>query len=282
MKIKEVLAELRKARHDDVVMKSGYCYSLHDCGAVKSADLIIRGITVIAGPNGSGKTTIAKRLCRSVNAGGGSDASRFFSRAILIGDPTDAHTGDVLEEIRSVGRQDGRAGERSERATGIIAYISDLLKGEVRYAENGYIFHPEHGDDIPLKRLASGYLPMAYIYCLLADGILGDRTLLTVDTPEAHLHPQWIAELARILVRLNNEVGVKIMIATHSPYMVEGIRIIAKGEGVAGTTLFYIAEPDNTSPSQYSYRCLNHDTNEIFDTFNTVYDKIDFYGRAGI
>jgi len=56
--------------------------------------------------------------------------------------------------------------------------------------------------------------------------------LLIIDEPEAHLHPQWIVEYARILVLLNKKLGVKFMIASHNPDMVSALRYISEKEEI--------------------------------------------------
>ena len=55
---------------------------------------------------------------------------------------------------------------------------------------------------------------------LLKNGFLQKDTLLIIDEPEAHLHPQWIVEYARMIVLLHKEIGVKFFVASHSTDMI--------------------------------------------------------------
>ena len=51
---------------------------------------------------------------------------------------------------------------------------------------------------------------------LLKNGFLQKDTLLIIDEPEAHLHPQRIVEYARMIVLLHKEIGVKFFVASHT------------------------------------------------------------------
>lgn len=111
---------------------------------------------------------------------------------------------------------------------------------------------------------------------------MNDETLLMIDEPEAHLHPQWIVEFARLLVLLNKELGLKIMIASHNPDMVAAIHDIANKEGVLANTNFYVAQPENSESHQYIFKDLGHEVSEIFESFNIALDNINRYGRVDL
>ena len=130
---------------------------------------------------------------------------------------------------------------------------------------------------IKLENVATGIKSFAYIERLLQNGRLTDSTILIIDEPEAHLHPQWIVEFARLLVLLNKKVGLKIMIASHDPDMVSAIRYVAEAEGVLSNTNFYIAEEKGNSQT-YIYKDLGNDIEPIFLSFNKSYELIEKYG----
>lgn len=150
----------------------------------------------------------------------------------------------------------------------------DFNNEELRYVR-------EDGLDIKLDDVATGFKSFSYIQRLLENGYLGSNTLLLIDEPEAHLHPQWIVEFARILVLLNKELGVKIMVASHNPDMVAAIQAISRKEGLEEVTRFYIAEPAE-APYTYSYRDLGNSIEDIFKSFNIAYERIEQYGGSSI
>jgi predicted ATPase len=135
--------------------------------------------------------------------------------------------------------------------------------------------------NIEVEKVATGFKTFIYLQRLLENGCLGDDCLLLIDEPEAHLHPQWIVEYARLLVLLNKELGQKIMLATHNPDMVAAIRSIAEKEKVLDKTNFYIAEPSE-QPNTYCYKALGTDISEIFTSFNIALDRIQAYGTDSL
>lgn len=142
---------------------------------------------------------------------------------------------------------------------------------EIRYIRQ------EDGLDILVHEAATGLKTFAYMLRLLENGYLTEHSLLLIDEPEAHLHPQWIVEFARLLVLLNKEVGTKIVVASHNPDMIAAIKTISEAENRSETTRFYQAERDaDTLP--YRFVDLGNDITEIFRSFNIAIERIDTYG----
>jgi len=65
-------------------------------------------------------------------------------------------------------------------------------------------------------------LPLV-VACLVA----APKTLLLLENPEAHLHPQGQAALGELMVRAASD-GVQIIVETHSDHVLNGIRLAAK------------------------------------------------------
>ncbi len=176
--------------------------------------------------------------------------------------------------------------QTSDTSLKIERRIKKLIKGHVQvskddFNQNELRYIREDGLDIKLDDVATGFKAFAYIQRLLKNGHLNSNTLLMIDEPEAHLHPQWIVEFARLLVLLNKELGVKIMVASHNPDMVAAIQAISRKEELTDVTRFYIAESSET-PYKYSYRDLGNDIEDIFKSFNIAYERIEQYGGTGI
>ena len=112
---------------------------------------------------------------------------------------------------------------------------------------------------------------------LIENGYLTENSILIIDEPEAHLHPQWIVEFARVLVLLIKEVGCKVMLASHNPDMIAAIRSISSAQGTLAATRFYQAEKDPDS-LRYTYKNLGSDIEDIFRSFNIALERIKDYG----
>lgn len=164
----------------------------------------------------------------------------------------------------------------------MLIRIQRLIHGTIKLNDNDfedemrYIRDDEL--DIPLIEAATGIKSFASIIRLLENGYLDKNTLLIIDEPEAHLHPQWIVEYARILVLLSKELGVRILIASHNPDMVAAIQSIGEKEGLKERITFYQAIQTDTK-YQYEYKNLGFEVAEIFKSFNIALSRIKDYGR---
>lgn len=159
---------------------------------------------------------------------------------------------------------------------GDISIVRDKFTGRTKLCYSRY-----DGLEIDLVNAATGFKSFAILLRLLANGFLKKDTLLLIDEPEAHLHPQWIVEYANILVQLSKHVGVKVVITSHNPDMVSAIRQISESEGVLDATRFYLAEfAGEENKYRYNYRDLGSDISPIFESFNIALSRIDFYGAG--
>ena len=170
----------------------------------------------------------------------------------------------------------------------LLRRIKDIIHGEAVIIENDdksdsdelrYI-SSDNSINIEIEKAATGFKTFTYLQRLLDNGLLSSNTLLLIDEPEAHLHPQWIVEYARLLVLLHKELGVKIMLATHNPDMVAAIRAISEKEGVLSNTNFYLASP--SGENQYEYKNLGTEIGEIFTSFNIALSRIQLYGCSSL
>nr|WP_320038503.1 AAA family ATPase [uncultured Bacteroides sp.] len=172
----------------------------------------------------------------------------------------------------------------SAKETSIEKILSDdILHGNVSFDENvldRFTYKRADGLEINLLECATGAKSFAAIQLLLKNGFFNDKTLMMIDEPEAHLHPQWIVEFARMIVLLNKELGVKFFIASHSPDMISAIKYISEKEGVSPNLNFYLAEKKNPTDYTYSYRALGTNIDDIYASFNIAFDKIDLYGTV--
>ena len=167
----------------------------------------------------------------------------------------------------------------------IIRRVSDIIGGEIKlkdtlFSDELRYISLDKSIDIELDKTATGIKTFSYIQRLLQNGYLTNKTLLLIDEPEAHLHPQWIVEYARLLIYIHKYLGTKIMIASHNPDMVAAIRSISEKENILECTHFYIAKKDMRG--QYSYKDLGKNIEEIFESFNIALERINLYGANNI
>lgn len=83
-------------------------------------------------------------------------------------------------------------------------------------------------------------------------------SLLLIENPEIHLHPQGQAELAR-LIALASQSGIQIMVETHSDHIINGILVATKmfenqekrGIDKEHVKLYYFQKDENTQIATY-------------------------------
>lgn len=145
------------------------------------------------------------------------------------------------------------------------------------FFSGGFKYKRNDGKIFDLLECATGIKSFAILQMLLKNGFIGKETMLILDEPESHLHPQWIVEYANLIVLLQKQLGTKFFIATHSTDMVSAIRYIAEKEDCLKNVSFYLA--DELQDGKYSYKDLQNDIEPIFESFNKSYAKLDEYAR---
>ena len=112
---------------------------------------------------------------------------------------------------------------------------------------------------------------------LLKSLYLDENTLLIIDEPEAHLHPQWIVEYARLIILLHKRLGVKFFIASHSTDMVSALRYISEKDKCLSSVSYYVAEEDSYKRNSYIFKSLDQDIEPIFESFNKSFKVLEGY-----
>lgn len=186
---------------------------------------------------------------------------------------------DSLSTLLNQDEVDGTLNEKK-----LLYRLHCILHGDIKVekdmftADSKLCYLREDGLEIELVNAATGIKSFAYLQKLLANGLLNNDTMLLIDEPEAHLHPQWIVEFAKILVLLNKDLGVKVMITSHNPDMVAAIQKIAKKENLLERTHFYLAEKSQNDAFRYYYHDLGNNIGPIFESFNIALTRIEEYG----
>lgn len=201
------------------------------------------------------------------------------NKAIYIDTPMSISTLDYdhWDDLNKLLREQGDIKNNQKE---LLSLISDNIHGEAEYnidwPYSDFSFTRADGKTFDLNEVATGIKAFSIIQLLLKNGHIDNRTLLIIDEPESHLHPQWIVEYARMIVLLHKYIGVKFFLASHNPDMVSAIRYIAEKEGVLDNVNYYLAEKTEEA-YLYNYRALGSDIAPIFGSFNIAIDRISQY-----
>lgn len=120
----------------------------------------------------------------------------------------------------------------------IETWLEPLLgpvKLKVKFNEaSDFIIHAEaeiEGRQMPLELLGTGYLQLIQIFCYI---LLFKPKILLIDEPDIHLHPSVQEKLAQSLLQIAAAEAIKIIMTTHSPFIVRG--------APAGTNVVWLAD----------------------------------------
>ena len=108
--------------------------------------------------------------------------------------------------------------------------------------------------------IASGIKSFGVIQMLLDTNAINGNKILIWDEPENHLHPRWQIEFAKVLVQLAQS-GIPIVISSHSPYFIQGVRYFSVKYRMEKFVNYYLANP---SGGLVSMENVSSDLNRIF------------------
>lgn len=154
----------------------------------------------------------------------------------------------------------------------------EILDGDVALDDfSGEPYYTKNGDETyDLEECATGVKSISILYMLYKNGHLDRDTILILDEPECHLHPQWVVEYARLIIMLHKLLGVTFLIASHNPRMIEAIDEISHKEKILDSVNFYLAEKEKNG-IKYTFNHLKENIQAIYKSFNLSFDRIDTY-----
>ena len=125
------------------------------------------------------------------------------------------------------------------------ACVENILKkigGRLDKQTHRLFFNEDkNGDNISISLLnvASGIKSIASVCRAIEMNVLKANGLLIIDEPESNLHPDWQVAVAEFLVSICAKRGIKVLINTHSPYMLRALRHFEKKSAKEGLCSFY-------------------------------------------
>jgi predicted ATPase len=128
-------------------------------------------------------------------------------------------------------------------------------------------------DGLDIRNLAMGSKMILIIKTLIEKGHCGSKTLLVLDEPEIHLHPEWQNILAETIVLLVKHLKTKVILTTHSPNFLLAIDVFTKIHKMQKLTHFY----KSTSIDKYKVKIeiADENTNEIYAEITKPFIELD-------
>ena len=142
--------------------------------------------------------------------------------------------------------------------------IDRVIPGTFEFSSQGD-YYVRDGVKVKISNMATGSKMFSIIRLLLEKGELNSSTMLILDEPEAHLHPQWQNSFAEIIVLLVKELGVNVLLTTHSPNFMLALDAHMRKYSINDLANFY--QTDTLEDGFVRYRCVNDDVGLIYDDF---------------
>jgi AAA15 family ATPase/GTPase len=257
------------------------------------------GVNVLIGGNGTGKTTIMRKMYTSseVHRLGPSQSKNFIVRRSGDEKCVFIPEKDILEHAKGllpfiiekqtgfssifmdvlVKAQDIPTQKQSDLQKDIGKTISKIIDGKVEWDQGDGSFYTikTDGARIPFANEASGFKKFGLLGLLVSCGQLEPGTILFWDEPENSLNPELIPKLVEILLELAKN-GVQIFIATHSEILASYFSVLkSKNDSVMFYSLYKDGERINVASSdRFEWLNPNKLTEEPVKLYEKRLDKV--------
>ena len=177
----------------------------------------------------------------------------------------------ALENEKKIDILDAVLG-KEELYKDLLERIHKIILGEFEYNKSNKDFiYRKQGYTFDKKNVATGIKSFGIIEILLKNKQLDKNTILIIDEPEVHLHPKWQIKYAEILILISKELGVKILLNSHSPYLIRAMEVYRKTYDYEDNTKFYTLT-DCTEGKSKKILDVTNNLNQIFDKLIEPYE----------
>jgi len=239
---------------------------LKNIGMIKDANVKIEGLSVIAGENDTGKSTVGKFLFKEVRKyllSKNKQENLILNNDEILNSPLFIETPDLLAKFSyikntSILLQQNQLNfplpievtdlilrisqpQIKNKNIKLFQYIKNIIDGEVYYDKSkDDIFYKKGNLRLEMYKTSNGIKMFGFFQMLILNESIKEGTILILDEPEVHLHPKWQLLLAEFIVNIVNEIKVKVLVTSHSPYMIDALKYYS--DKVKINSNFYLAE----------------------------------------
>jgi predicted ATP-dependent endonuclease of OLD family len=183
------------------------------------------------------------------------------------------HLADMAEKILISHDELGLFEEYNTLKDGpLLEEINTLIGGDFQVdKKNKQLFFKQNGKKIPTVSVASGIKAFGVLLKLIQNDCVSTSKMLVLDEPEIHLHPEWQIEFCRFIIELVSK-GIPIVVSSHSPYFIQGLRYFAAEHGIEKDVTYYMAEKN--SDNLAVFEDVTNDLNRVFTLLAAPLNKI--------
>ncbi len=152
--------------------------------------------------------------------------------------------------------------------------IPKIIGGNVEYDGKKDEFVYKTDEQIyKVINVASGIKSFGILQMLLNTQYLNEHSLLILDEPEVHLHPEWQVKYAEILIKMIKEYNIPILVTTHSPYMLQALELYAKQDGKIKYSVYHAHRDKN---NLCVFDDSSNDLSPIYEDLLQSIDELEF------
>lgn len=164
-----------------------------------------------------------------------------------------------------------------DKLTLVYKKINNILGSDMALFEtnNDGMSRGTRTKGLSLDSLSSGMKTFYLIKSLIDNGTIVQNGTLILDEPEVHLHPDWQVTLAEVIVLLQREMGLHILINTHSPYFLRAIEVFSGKYDTEDVIKYYLSynEGDNAKMKDVTFNI-----SEIYKVLSGPLQRIENEG----
>ena len=153
-----------------------------------------------------------------------------------------------------------------EKYDDIVDKISKVIPGTLTVRDSGIYYEEADKEPLKVQNLATGSKMFSIVKNLLEKGEINFDTILILDEPESHLHPEWQNAFAEIIVLVVKEFNTHVLLTTHSPNFLMAIEAYSKKYGLLDKANYYMAT-HNADNYTVDYVCVNDNLSKIYSSF---------------
>ncbi|MDV7613710.1 AAA family ATPase [Acinetobacter baumannii] len=136
--------------------------------------------------------------------------------------------------------------EDSECVFSPLWSLKEFYDGNIEFKRDIGSFELIQGNlNFNVNNVSSGVKSIAILDLLCRGDFINRDSILIIDEPETNLHPKWQKIYAKVLVDLASS-GTNILVNTHSPYMLEALKIYNdKAVKLSNNKFYFSRKKDN-------------------------------------
>ncbi|WP_019912471.1 AAA family ATPase [Paenibacillus sp. HW567] len=153
--------------------------------------------------------------------------------------------------------------EENETYDQILEAIRKIVGGNITSSfEKFYFNRLQDNKQFPVTTVATGIKSFGLLEILTINKYINPKSIIIIDEPEVHLHPSWEVEYAKLVSQFVR-LGVKVIVTTHSLYMVKALREFTKD--IPDNVKFYLTSKSENQMSVIED--VSKETHKIFKKF---------------